>query len=663
MAILAFAFVDAQQISEQEALAKAYQFFSVAKQGNKARSMTTRRTPKLVLANNSNELYAFNDEANGGYVIVSGDKRMPDVLAYSYDGSYDVNHLPCNMQAWMNEYAAQVAYLRTHPKAKVARRTASAKETIEPMLACAFGQGKYYNDKCPVVDGEHCPTGCVATSIAQIMHYWKWPKQTTEVIPAYTTKTLKIHMPSQPITTIDWDNMLNQYSSIGNYSQKQIDAIATLMLLCGSSIEMDYNKTVSNAGGPNVALQKYFGYNELIDVVDRSAYDTEEWEQMIYDELKDGRPVLYGGGNTQGGGHGFVLDGYNDGYFHVNWGWDGVYSWVLMTDVEGWYDFINNHSATIGVQPSSPDFPCIYSVLDNGKLTLYYDKEKNNRTGKILKTVEWKNHKEEITECVIDPSYSKIKPKDLCAFFEGLNKMKSIKGIENLNTSKVWNMAYMFNYCSSLENLDVSGFKTDKVTSMWAMFSDCSSLKALDVSGFKTENVNYMAYMFHNCSCLTSIDVSGFVTDNATDIGAMFDGCSGLTTLDLSNFKTDKVKSMWHIFCDCSRLTTIYASEKWNMSNVETKDWMFYNCPKLVGGEGTTYNEEYVNGEYAHIDRGPSNPGYFTRKDHNTGISKVLNRKGETDIYTPNGIKLAKPQKGLNIILNSDGSVRKIHLR
>lgn len=143
----------------------------------------------------------------------------------------------------------------------------------------------------------------------------------------------------------------------------------------------------------------------------------------------------------------------------------------------------------------------------------------------------------------------------------------------------------------------------------------------------------------------------------------MFDGCSRLTTLDVSNFKTDMVESMWHIFCDCSRLTTIYASEKWNMSNVETKDGMFYNCPELVGGEGTTYNSSYVNGEYAHIDGGPSNPGYFTRKKHDTSISKVLNRKGEADIYTPNGIKLVKPQKGLNIIINSDGSVRKVHRR
>ncbi len=655
------ALADAQPISMQEALAKAQSFFCKASQAMASKGKGTHKTPEMILATNRDEFYVFNNVSDGGYVVISGDERMPEVLAYSFDGSYDTLNLPCNMQAWMDDYAAQVAYLQSHPEARVIRSNASERRDIEPLLTCWFGQGKYYSDKCPVVNGQHCVTGCVATSMAQIMHYWQWPMKTTDVIPAYKTNTMGINMPAQPITNIDWTNMLNQYNSWEEYSQEQIDAIATLMLLCGTSVQMDYTLNVSAAGGPVAALQQYFGYDELIDVADRKSYNSEEWEQMIYEELDLERPVLYGGGNANGEGHGFVLDGFHDGYFHANWGWGGVYSWVLMTEVEGWNGFVLNHSATIGVQPSSPDFPSKYSVLDNGILTLCYDKEKANRTGMILKKSEWRNHADEITTCVIDPSFATLKLKDMTALFEGLTGLETIEGIENLNTDMTSNMAYMFNRCSNLKTLDVSGFKTGKVTSMWAMFADCSSLTHLDVSGFNTENVEYLAYMFKGCTGLTSLDVSGFKTDRATDIGAMFNGCSKLTVLDLSSFNTDQVISMWGMFSDCQQLSTIYASEQWNMSSVETTDYMFFGCPSLVGGAGTTFNWSHTNGEYARIDGGPSQPGYFTYKE-NTGIADIHSTSDFIGVYSPSGRQLSKPQKGLNIIRMRDGETKKMML-
>ena len=645
----------AQQVTQEVALKKAEQFLDKASLSRRA----PRKAPQLTLANNRDEFYVFNDKANGGYVIVSGEERMPDVLAYSYDSRFDADNIPCNMKAWLEGYAEQVKYLRTHPEAS-ARRATTERENVGPLLTCWFNQGSPYNDKCPEVDGNHCLTGCVATATAQVMYYWQWPKQTMEVIPAYQTNTLGINMSAQPITTIDWDNMLNQYRYGEEYSQEQIDAIATLMLLCGMSVQMDYNTNVSAAGGSSYALKKYFGYDELLDDVNRSAFDSDEWEQIIYDELNSRRPVLYGGGNTEGEGHGFVLDGYNDGFFHVNWGWGGVDSWVLMTDVEGWYGFVINHSATIGVQPSSPDFPSEYSVLDNGKLTLYYDKEKTSRVGMILKKEEWKNHAKDITTCVIDPSFSILKPKNLCAFFEGLSKLKSIEGIENLNTSMTWSMSYMFNGCSSLTNLDVSGFNTDKVTEMWAMFSDCSSLTSLDVSGFNTDKVTYMAYMFNNCSSLTSLDVSGFNTENAKDIGAMFRNCLGLTNLDLSGFNTEKVTSMWGMFAGCKRLSTIYANEKWKMSNVEESNYMFDGCSCIIGGTGTTYDGNHIDGEYARIDEGPSKPGYFTYKAPTSVIHLIQNNNQRIKWYTLDGRQIKSPQKGLNIMKKSDGKTRKV---
>ena len=714
--------LSAQQVTQEAALKKAEQFLGKASLSRRA----PHKAPQLTLANNRDEFYAFNDKANGGYVIVSGEERMPDVLAYSYDSRFDADNIPCNMKAWLEGYAEQVKYLRTHPEAS-ARRTTTERENVGPLLTCRYNQWPSpYNDKCPEVDGKRCPTGCVATAMAQIMYYWQWPKQTTDVIPGYTTSTHKIDMPAIIAnTTIDWDNMLGAYYT-DKYTEEQADAISTLMLLCGTSVGMNYTPTGSGASVYNAAkaFRKYFGYDDLIEVVSRSAYSTEDWEQLVYDELKSKRPVLYDGFPTDGSGHAFVLDGYQDSFFHVNWGWGGADAYVLMTDAEGWEGYTEYQDAVVGIQPASADYPSRYAVLDNGKMTLYYDKKKSSRSGIVLSHQEdWANYAEEITECVIDKSFANLKQRNLYEYFQGFKNLKSIKGLKYLDTSETSNMDFMFDGCESLASLDVSGFKTDKVTSMFrmfygcsgltsldlsgfktdnvtnmgSMFDDCSSLTSLDVSGFKTDKVTYMGGMFGNCSNLTKLDVSGFKTDNVTSMLSMFWGCSGLTELDVSGFKTDKVTSMhgmfygcsglkkldvsgfktdnvtdmrlmfygcsgltsldvsgfktdkvenmyWmfascksltsldlsgfktdnvtdmsHLFAFCNQLSTIYASERWNMDNVDRSSednikMMFSGCFKIVGGKGTIYDSDHTNDDYARIDEGPSKPGYFTMK-------------------------------------------------
>ncbi len=859
-ALLTLTSAHAQQVSEQEALQKAQQFFNKANQANASRGRAPRKAPELMLANNRSEFYVFNDRANGGYVVVSGDERMPDVLAYSYDGLIDANDMPCNMQAWLEEYAEQVKYLRAHPEAKATRRAVTERENIGPLLKCWFNQGipndsrGYYNLKCPKVGDSYCYTGCVATAMAQIMYYYQWPKQTTDTIPGYKIG-VRFDMPAIPITTIDWNNILNEYRFEETYSDSQIDAISTLMLLCGCSVQMDYWITESGAkiDDARKAFPNYFGYDDMIEGVRRDRYNTDEWEQLMYDELKDRRPVLYSGHPVDNySGHVFVLDGYVDGYFHVNWGWGGAESYVLMTDVEGWRDYVEDHYAVIGIQPSSFDSPNRYAVFENGKMTFYYDNKKSERSGTILRNlddfpyyIQSSEYSEKITECIIDPSYANVKQRDLSNFFCGWKNLKSIQGIENLNTSKarnmesmfaicpnlesldlssfktdnvsnmshmfsgcsslkslnlsnfktdkvtdmtfmfcnctsltdldvssfktdnvtkmymmfyncssltslelggfntdkvtnmsdmfykcssltnlnlsgfntqnvtdmhrifyncsnltkldissfntsnvtnmssmfencsgltnldvggfntdnVTNMAGMFEGCSSLTNLNVSGFKTDNVTSMACLFRNCNSLISLDVSGFKTANVTRMNHMFQNCSRLTSLDVGGFKTDNVTQMEVMFNGCSGLTTLDLSGFITDNVKNMKYMFSNCPQLSTIYVSELWNMSNVEDADDMFYSCSSLVGGAGTIYDENHTDGEYAHVDGGPDNPGYFTYKEIPDAINAITPDLQTIRIYDLQGKRLDNVRKGLNIIRTSDGTIKKVVIK
>ena len=212
--------------------------------------------------------------------------------------------------------------------------------------------------------------------------------------------------------------------------------------------------------------------------------------------------------------------------------------------------------------------------------------------------------------------------------------------VSGFNTQNVTNMSNMFLGCKNLTSLDVSRFDTEKVTDMSDMFSDCQLLTSLDVKGFNTQNVKNMSNMFCNCKNLTSINVSGFNTQNVTDMSCMFKDCSLITSLDVSGFNTGKVTDMTYMFSACPLITsldlsgfntgkvvflscmfngsenlkTIYIGQGWKICKKTDGLEMFKNCNNLIGGQGTKYDENHTDVEYAHIDGGESNPGYFTKK-------------------------------------------------
>lgn len=135
-----------------------------------------------------------------------------------------------------------------------------------------------------------------------------------------------------------------------------------------------------------------------------------------------------------------------------------------------------------------------------------------------------------------------------------------------------------------------------------------------------------MESMFYGCESLTSLDLRNFNTENVTNMANMFDGCSSLTSLDLSSFNTKKVTNMsemFHIYD--SQLKTIYVNNGWSMNSVEKSERMFDMCSNLVGGKGTVYDENHTDGEYARIDGGSENPGYFT--DVNASVAFVDTRE------------------------------------
>ncbi len=316
--------------------------------------------------------YAFNIGEKGGFVVVSSDDRTPAILGYTEEGEFNAETIPSNMKAWLEGYNEQLAYLKQHPDAITNRVSfLDEHESIRPLLSSNWNQDAPYNNLCPKDGTEPSVTGCVATAMAQVMYYHQYPAKTTVTIPAYTTYTKNIKVSSIGVTTINWANMLDRYNNSETTVQK--NAVATLMKLCGASIEMDYTSKASGAASylVPIALKKYFDYDKATTLVIRDDYRARDWDKLIYNELSRKRPVYYSGTST-GGGHAFVIDGYyQNGFYHVNWGWGGAsngyfllsildpdnHSGIGASSSTDGYSF--EQEAMIGAQPNTGEEPDI----------------------------------------------------------------------------------------------------------------------------------------------------------------------------------------------------------------------------------------------------------------------------------------------------------------
>lgn len=228
--------------------------------------------------------------------------------------------------------------------------------------------------------------------------------------------------------------------------------------------------------------------------------------------------------------------------------------------------------------------PQAYAVMSNDgqTVTFYYDTQKNNRTGVIEINNRFINNPVygNATTAVIDASFADYRPTSTAYWFSQCKQLTSISGIENLNTSEVTDMSWMFNDCTVLQSLDVSHFDTKNATTMYCMFLNCSSLTSLDVSHFDTRKVTDMGWMFCADSLLTSLDVSHFNTENVTRMTSMFWWCKSLTTLDVSHFDTKNVTSMGWMFNGCEMLENLDVSN-FNTANVTEMTNMFWGCRKV----------------------------------------------------------------------------------
>lgn len=305
---LGYSPLQAKRITQWQAQQQAYSFWGKQMpQKAKAKSRTA------TTASPSDAYYVFNNDA-GGFVIIAGDDAVTPVLGYTSTGSFDAENLPDGLKDLLKSYERQIAALGDN---YVANQTATrAAFTGEKLLKTAeWNQGNPFNKYTP----NNYVTGCVATAGAIVMKHHGYPaKGTGSHSYTWNGKDLTANFEHD----YDWANMPTKYT-VGN--DEAFDGVARLMSDLGVAVEMKYAKGGSGASMEDLltALKKYFGYSKYARLLAIADLGAEVWNDRLRAEIDANRPILYSAVDSNKGGHSFVIDGYKDESFSVNWGWGG----------------------------------------------------------------------------------------------------------------------------------------------------------------------------------------------------------------------------------------------------------------------------------------------------------------------------------------------------
>lgn len=274
---------------------------------------------------NQPRLYVFN-RGNDGFVVTSADDRFPALLGYSDSGAFDPYNASPELMWWLSQYAGEQSFCLASPVAACTEEAAATtsrapRAEIPQLLTTTWNQDKPYNLDCPTIGQNRCVTGCVATAMAQVVKYHAYPAQGQgQHSYEWNGQTLSFDYAN---TSFEYDLMLDNYGPSATAEQQK--AVASLMYACGVGVNMSYTTNESGAADMYIpyALKDYFNYDKGIRLLKRNYFTDDEWEDLVYGELAEKRPVIYGG-QAPSGGHQFVCDGYRDGYYHINWGWSGL---------------------------------------------------------------------------------------------------------------------------------------------------------------------------------------------------------------------------------------------------------------------------------------------------------------------------------------------------
>lgn len=325
------------------------------------------------------KLYLFD---NGqGYVLMSADDAVRPILAYSTNGTFPTDNIPPQVQAFIQPYADIVEKTRQHnlPQHPEWKKLLSGnsiqpktRTSVGPLVTARWGQYYYYNRLCPIdLSSEYnCFTGCVATAMAQIMHYWKWPEHGwgQHEYLWFNNDMVPMDSLSEQFDTVyyQWNLMSDVYDSLS--TDAEIYAVSRLMYDCGVAVNMNYSYWSSGAvlwfiytpwiPSAGQALRTHFRYHPMLQYVMRNYYTDSEWIDLMKAEFDANRPVLYGAAASIGG-HAFVADGYDeDERLHFNFGWDGYYDGYFAIDSvcpTPDIHFAFGHEAIIGICPNTEE--------------------------------------------------------------------------------------------------------------------------------------------------------------------------------------------------------------------------------------------------------------------------------------------------------------------
>lgn len=305
---LGYSPLQAKRITQWQAQQQAYSFW-----GKQMPQKAKAKSRAATTASRSDAYYVFNNDA-GGFVIIAGDDAVTPVLGYTSTGSFDAENLPDGLKDLLKSYERQIAALGDN---YVANRTATRTAfTGEKLLNTAkWNQSNPFNKYTP----NNYVTGCVATAGAIVMKHHGYPaKGTGSHSYTWNGKTLTANFEHD----YDWASMPAKYDGTNDAA---FDGVARLMSDLGVAVEMQYAKSGSGAyiGNMISALQKYFGYSKLTYLASIDDMEAEAWNAKLRGEIDANRPILYSASDASAGGHSFIIDGYKDESFSVNWGWGG----------------------------------------------------------------------------------------------------------------------------------------------------------------------------------------------------------------------------------------------------------------------------------------------------------------------------------------------------
>lgn len=307
--------------------------------------------------NNYGEAFYFVNYKDKGFVLISGDDNMPQILGYSEEGQIYKGNIPENLKDILIRYVAEYKQAEKgnlyFGKISASVETNNFPEEITPLLKdIQWNQESPFNKYCPIFNGIQTLAGCSASSASQIMYYYKYPGTGQESItyrsPVYGTYTgdFKIVNDSIEIKAdfskykINWDEMIPSYTY--GYTEQQINAAAELSTYTGYAFYNEYGIIVTSSYMQNImyGLEKFFNYDDDMTMQYGDIYSGAQWTKIIKNEIYSGRPVLSGNQNSYGG-HAYIIDGYDkNNLFHINWGWNGIFNgYFLLYNQNPYYTY------------------------------------------------------------------------------------------------------------------------------------------------------------------------------------------------------------------------------------------------------------------------------------------------------------------------------------